>query len=844
MNSHEIAGRHAAADEFQGLFLGQGPETRAFSTARTSRPHANGSDSLVPRPLSTEMCSNGSGDPARNPLCCGTMVKSFCPRKRISFAVVLSATLLWSALAGAEINVDDTLTGTAHGLFGPDYVLNPTSGRGEGPNLYYSFGRLVVSPGQTLTITVPPGVERIFFRITGRGGFTDGFDIGGEVTVSSSPVDLIVLSALPIEIGELASLGFDGILSLIAGDSVDLDAGGSFPLATTPAEFGRGAPTQYIFDGDNATVTVSAGTLNRSSSDILLAGGTVRLEERATVGVDDGGRLGLAAVGAGGLLSWSDSELVVSTLGGRVEVLGGSTLSIGRGRLAIAGDTLDLTDSTVTQSDTSPDGVLQLAGNVIGIAGPEISLTGSDTPQLRIEGSSVEISSGTIDGVSTGRSGGLSIEAATISLRDTTFDFTSGDAVAEKLMLTATGLADLLSTTLRNQSTADGAVEAINVTGEQVRLADSQIDLSSTSGSAAGVLLQAVDRLDLTEGSVVSVSTSAESTGSVRALAGNVIGITGGELSIDTGSAVDGDGDLLLEAPQVLLSGARLGMIARSGDRGRIEITSDGLDIADGTVFAMCSDNPVRSGHLNAEASVSITFRGVDNATTISTCNLSTGDAGVVSLGSPTILYEHDLSLDLEAPNGEDGFVRTGGDDTLLVAVDDQETTPECSVRRGSVRSGIDDGVPGGIEADGVLQDDEVDEVDTLCVSLERAEELLYRISDLPPTDECPDGAQLVEYGPDKDDDGLVDDEEVVGEFVVCRSSNEENSGGDAEVEGDDGSAQADGGDSRGGNNLDSTSDGSCNCRHTATLAHPRMGLALVLIVFLARRRRGRSPRA
>ena len=763
------------------------------------------------------------------------MVKWFCPRKPISIAAALCAMLLWSAYSDADVLVDGTLIGTPQALMGPDYVLNPTSGRGEGPNLYFSFGQLVVEPGETLTINVPPGVERVFVRVTGFDGFTGGFDIRGEVIMSREPVDVVVVSALPLTVGEGGSFDFDGSLTLTTADSVVLDDG-SFPALLTPDVFGRGTPTAYTFNGDNDDVTVSAGALDRSGFDILLAGGTVRLEERATVGVDGSGRLGLAAVGGGGELSWTDSDLVVTSLGGRVEIVEGSTLLIGDGRLSVAGDTIEINDSIVSQTDTSPDGILQLAGNVIGLVGPEISLSGSQTPQLRIVGSSVDISHGDLVGISTGASGGLFIDAGTISLLSTTLGFTSGDADAAELVVRATGFVDLLTTTISNHSTADGDVDSISVSGDSVRLADSHVELSSTGGSAAGILLEAVDRLDLTDGAIVSATTTAESTGDVRALAGNVIGIVNSEMSIDTGVAEDGHGDLVLDAPQVILSAAHLGMIARSGDRGRIEIGSDGLDISNGTVFAMCSDNMDRGGHLDANADVAITFRGVESATAISTCNLTTGDAGVVSLDSPTVLYEHALTLDLAAPSGEDGFVRTGGVDTLLVAVENEDTTGECSVRQASVRSGLDDGAPGGVEADAVLQDDEVDDTDSLCVNREGAEDLLYGVSDVAANEECPDGARLIAYGPDKNGDMLLDDEEIVGELTVCLADTS-GSGSDTHSTGD--VAPPQGGDSASGD-AESSSDTGCGCGHITT-SHPQIGLTLLLLVLLGRWRRRRA---
>ena len=734
------------------------------------------------------------------------------PSKTKSFALALTLALLWAGAAAAEINVDDTLVDAAHALMGPDYLLDETSGHVEGTNAFFSFSRLEVETDKTLTITVPDGVERVFFRITGRGGFTEGFVVNGPITVTTG-IDLIVLSPLGVEVGDGGSLAFEGALTLSSGDAVALDDSWTFEVGNTPSDFGTGAPTSYAFDGENGVVSVSTISLGRTSADILLAGSSVRLDDGATVAVDGGGRIDLAAVGNGGEVSWSGSELEVSSFGDRIEILAASSLSVGEGRLAIAGGTLQLQEAEISQTATSPDGVLQLAGNVIGFEAFETRLSGSTTPKIRIEGGSFEASAGSLfQGVSEGESGGLFVDVETVSLDETTFDFSSGTASAAPLEIRATGLVDLVSTTLLNQSSDDGDVDGITIEGELITLSASRLSLSSGSGAVSGVLLKAVDRLNIIEASVVDVSTTAESTGSVRALAGNVIGIVRSDLTIETGRGLAGTGDLILAAERVLLNEAQLAMVAHSGDRGMVKITAESLDVSGGTVFSMCSDNPVRSGDIYAEVSTSIAFRGADNATAISTCNLSTGDAGVVALASPTVLYEHDLELNQEATDGDDGRVETAGAGTLIVDVDELEITEECGLRRAEVRSGLDDGVPGGIESDGALQDAEVDHEHTICLDVENDAELLYRVTDLAATDECPDGSQRIEHGPDTNGDGLLDDDEAIADVVACRGT---------------GNHQGD----------DAVSDDGCSCR-TAGAVGPGALFTLGLVVLLSRRRR------
>ncbi len=748
------------------------------------------------------------------------MVCRLGPRKHISFLAVLAIVLLWSPFATGEINLDTTLGGGG-ALLGPDYQLDESMGRVEGPNAYFSFGRVVIDPGQTLTIDVPIGVTRIFLRVTDEGAFAEGFDTSGPITISE-PVDLIVLSPQGLSIQEGASFDFDGLLSLTTADAVTLEDDGEFQVGLTPTEFGTGAPTEYTFDGDNGVVSVSTVTLNRATSDLLLAGSTVRVQQAATLGVNAGGHLGLAAVGPEGQVSWNDSDLQVSALGDRVEVVGGATLAVSRGRLAIAGGTLQLEDCLISQTDTSPDGILQLAGNVIGLVGVDAELTGSQTPQIRIEGGAIQSSEAAFSSDSTEETGGLLIDADTISLLDTTFEFSSVDGAAAELVLRAGGLAELESSIFRNQSTGDGAVQGVSIAADQLLMVDSTVELVSPSASVAGVLLQAVDRIDVTDGSTVSVTTSGQSADSIRALAGNVIGIVRSEISIDTGDGGVGDGELILEAEQVVLSGAQLEMVAHSGDRGQTAIAATQLDVSDGTEFSMCSDNPLRSGNISLSTTSSITFRG-QSATAISTCNVTRGDAGIVRLESPALLFEHDLELNLEAPNGDDGALQTDGADSVLVTVAEQPATTQCNVRRADVQFGLDDGLPGGSEADGVLQDEEVDDEASLCVNFEDEEDLLYRFTDRQATDECPDGVLEMEFGSDKSDDGRVDDEEIVGEIVACRGERVDPSGLD------DGSTSA------------PTSDSGCSCRSTTDAQVPISFVILLLVGVLSWRR---SPSA
>jgi hypothetical protein len=78
-----------------------------------------------------------------------------------------------------------------------------------------------------------------------------------------------------------------------------------------------------------------------------------------------------------------------------------------------------------------------------------------------------------------------------------------------------------------------------------------------------------------------------------------------------------------------------------------------------------------------------------------------------------------------------------------------------------AVRVGLDD------NGDGVLADSEIDDTSYVCDGAD-GHDTLVRTSDAPPDDTCPAGGILVEAGVDRDDDGVLSDEEVSALGTVC----------------------------------------------------------------------------
>lgn len=540
-------------------------------------------------------------------------------RAALGFTTLLLAPL---AQAGA---VTDGSTGAVQTL-GGRFTVPQALGRVQGANLFHSFTRFGIEPGEVATFTTQdPGLRQVIARVTGDQASVLQGRLQLQAAGGGQP-DFWLLNPNGIVVGAGASFDVPGGLHLGAAQTLRFADGSQWNADTaTGSRFTTAAPEAFGFLGP------AAGTLAVHDADmqpvfgagLTLAGGRVQIErarlatlaaplrlqaqdalvlgEQADVsasGLGSGAPLQATAAqlsGSGGALlaAWNYGEATGSGL--QVDVSGAlgltegasllswtvgagmaGPLAVNAGRLTLSGSGAQGPTSIMTMGRTGAPGAL--------------SVRVADALQLT-QGASIGSSSR-----HTAEPGAVSVQAGSIALdgqglATTISALSSGDGAAAAVDVRAAGSIKLrdggqiFGATLGAVDAGRVSVQALQIEMQGGTQAVTGVYANALGAGRGGALALTADTLTLRQGARISTSTN-QPQGSA-----GYIAIDAGQLTIDgagAGTGIDsfaygsqgnaGSVDLQVRGELLLLRG---GLVAAgtlgSGSPGAIRVHADKL---------------------------------------------------------------------------------------------------------------------------------------------------------------------------------------------------------------------------------------------------------------------------
>lgn len=417
----------------------------------------------------------------------------------------------WALAAPAEIVTDGTL-GTAQSLDGPDFMVSEDLGLRAGNNLFHSFQRFNLHPGESATFSGAADIEHLISRVT--GGTASNLD--GLLRSEVGQADLYLINPAGVLFGPNVSLDIPASFYVGAADTLTFSDGAQFSASDPAAStLGIATPAAFGFLGTaGGRVGVEGSVMALPQNRTLMLAGRGLDIRNASLSIE-AGQVVLAAVGdsaqetpfasdlstqPNGPIRLADSEIRVIGDGGGFITLSGGAINIQRSLL-----------------DNRNSGGLE-RGALVRVHGDDISLDGSGGLQAGVhaagKGPQIEVEAvGRLSIVN-----GALINSSTLG---------SGDA--GEVFITAGSL-------LIDRQEAEYLTGVVSQTW---------VD---NTGNAAGLTLDIAGDLELLGGSRVrSVSYAQGDAGNVKVRAGNLLidgvwGTSGGGLFSESAAGSAGDG--------------------------------------------------------------------------------------------------------------------------------------------------------------------------------------------------------------------------------------------------------------------------------------------------------------
>ena len=541
--------------------------------------------------------------------------------------------------------------------------------------------------GSTLTMAAPQS-----FGFLGRGatlsitGNTSGHLIAAtdRLSLSAGSID-IVRSTLTAGGIDLSAVG-TGAGSLSIADPVGTRFGnGQVTLANSDVETRTGAGLSGLVRVGASRVSLTGSTLG-TGTDTALPGGALRLSAGSIAlqssflrtASSGSGTAGSIAIDVGALdidNGRVDSAASANALAGSIDVRADSIHLFNAGEIrttnglapgSTGGDitlatrllTIDsrgaLDSSTVSSAE---GGSIVVTADAVAVSGGGFidtsTFASGNAGVLAITANSLTLDGGTLysnaEAGATGAAGAIGINAATVTLRNTsgitTTTFGNGDA----------GLIDIRSTRL------DVAARSEISSDTHGSGAAGLIDITTASATIAGVIA----------GEALQGSGDA---GAVRIRASGAVAVTG---SVTTSTATTGDaGFVQIDAASLSVDGGRVMSAANPGARGRsgaIAITAPLLTVTRGGIIETTSANALAAGEVDV-TSTTLRVEGRGSAITSENVSRTGGAAGLVAIGATTINLLDGGALSTSALTGPAGdivlTIARGGSIVLRGATD------------------------------------------------------------------------------------------------------------------------------------------------------------------------------
>ncbi len=548
----------------------------------------------------------------------------------------------------------------------------------RGANLFHSFLQFNIGNGEQVYFANPPGIENILGRVTGTEPSnilgTLGVTGGDANLFLINPNGIIFGSNARLDLGGSFVATTANAIEFPDGSIFSASAG-NIPSATLTVN-----PSAFLFNqlADQQTSSIevrngavlSVGSLGNPES-LLLVGGNVQVDGGTLEGIE-GSQVEIAGfTGSGSVgLSMDDNNKLTlilpanGVIGADVVLTNGALVNVGSesgnaGSILLVGETLSLTGGT------------QLSTSTFGVGDAGIVFLQAD--HVSIDNSTIF---STMESTATGNPGGILMQADSISLTSgaTLTATTRGVANAGLVFLNASGPVSIAngSTILSMaEAEASGNSGGILIQAAALSLTDSTLNTNNLgSGIAGDIVIDTRDQVSLvnseivsssnndetsdfgfielaaTEGSVLLNQSTLNTTNSGSGLAGDIIISARDQLSIFNQSNIFSEGNFgriligqsdayddsfspdIVNIDSSILSTANPGSAGVAGDIS-IDAINNVLITSSSIVSETLGIPNAGNISVQSEGSVSLT-----NGTIVSTSTFGQGNAGLVTVGA------------------------------------------------------------------------------------------------------------------------------------------------------------------------------------------------------------------
>ena len=485
-----------------------------------------------------------------------------------------------------------------------------------GDTSYFSFERLEISSDQSVVLNAHGDASEVLVRVS--GGVTT--QIQG-VLATDRGVRLVMINPAGIELSGSGQINGTTGLVLTTAAELEMSDGDVFPTSATEVDDPSGHPVGFRFTDPVAAVSLNGIEQDLSASDLALFGGGVNIRDCELEVAS--GRLFLAGAAADDQISFVGGVVELTGDGSGIVISEDSAISITSGDATITGDSVRVSDSTLSQSGPSPSGILQLAGNVIGITGASITTSGEFSHRIDVSGAEITVSAAEIRSEGSSALGGIRITASTeFNMLESELHVASTAAAVDAGGIRIEAPQQLFVTTLATSLDASGPGGSISLSGDNLLLRDGP-DFDARSGASiapsvtldfevgirvedsdpafdftgAGISTSLLSHGNAGRGGPVRVetpslvvfaepfamvSTGALGPGSVT-MEHDIITLIGGNVSSDTFSDTADGADLVVHTEEIDGTGGSFAALAEEGTAGSVRIEVEESAVFDRT---------------------------------------------------------------------------------------------------------------------------------------------------------------------------------------------------------------------------------------------------------------------
>jgi len=576
----------------------------------------------------------------------------------------LAISNLVSTYGYCEVTLDGSL-GSAAVLDGPRYQITENLGKRSGVNLFHSFGKFNLRNTESATFSGAKGINNVVARVTGG----QASNIDGTLRVTIPNANLFLLNPAGIIFGKNAKLDVPGSFHTSTADFLRFQDGVQFnsktpainPILTTaePEAFGfldEKPASISLTGGENTILEVPHGET------LALIGGDITIKDASLYA--PGGHVNLVSVGSkGSAVIEETAELNTASFNkmGHINISQGSHIPH-----SVSQQNLELANIDVSANQ---------AGKVF-VRGGQFVLEKANIQSTTVNGNS--------QGIDIGLTGNLIIEndlkdqSNGIITQNGINAHTLGAGNAGNIVLDVDGSLVLTDdTTITSFSGGTGKGGDLKLKAENIRLTGNttndnpQLGTSALAqGNAGKITIIASDNVEINNGALVfSISSSDGSSGEIAV---NARSLKISQARLLTFTSANGmGGDIIINADDIVSvegpSGGILSQTKGNGYSGKITITSNHLEVRNGTWISTTTSSTGNSGDIVIDVNDAVLtnnqvlmppgFAGtVPTGITAQILDVNENGSATGHSGSLTLMAEH-----LSISNGAEITTSNGG---------------------------------------------------------------------------------------------------------------------------------------------------------------------------------------